>query len=53
MVGTFTFIDHTLGEWDIQVLKDKKVSKLERLRKTNEDMMAALVNVSSRIGQIQ
>jgi hypothetical protein len=40
-------------KWDIEVLKEKKVSYQERMEKSNEEMTATELNVSSRIGQLQ
>jgi hypothetical protein len=53
MLGTFNFIDRTLGELGYSSSEGKKLSKLERLRKWNEEMTPTVLNVSLRIVQLQ
>jgi hypothetical protein len=53
MMGTFTFVDHIFGEQGYSSSEGNKSVERERLRKTNEEMTATVLNVFTKIGQLQ
>jgi len=53
MLETFNLIDRTFGELRYSSSEGKKMSKLERLIKKNEEMTTTVLNISSLTVQLQ